>query len=150
MSRRARAAVLCSLVFSLVFAAAGVLSFVRGRGAGDASGRIRVDPDTMRLVSDAVRIKVELLNASGERGVARRAMHYFRERGFDVVSVGNSAERQDSSVVLDRSGNAEWATLAARALGGARIEVSPDSSRYLDLTILLGSRFRPPAQILYP
>jgi hypothetical protein len=145
MSRRATVAVL----FSLVFVVAGVSRFARGPNGAEPA-RIRVDPDTMRLVGDTVRIKVELLNASGERGVARRAMHYFRERGFDVVSVGNASERQDSSVVLDRSGHGEWATLAARALGGARVEVSPDTSRYLDLTILLGARFRPPAQILYP
>jgi hypothetical protein len=147
MNRRLMVAVLVSLVFVV----AGVSWFAAGSDDdGNGSARILIDPDTMRLVSDTVRIKVELLNASGERGIARRAMHYFRERGFDVVSVGNAKERQDSSVVLDRSGHAAWATLAARALGGARVEISPDSSRYLDLTILLGARFRPPPQILYP
>jgi hypothetical protein len=109
-----------------------------------------IDPDTMRLVPDSLRIKVELLNASGERGLARRAMRYFRDRGFDVVSVGNASERVDSPVVLDRTGHPEWAVLAGRAAGSARIDARPDTSRYLDLTILLGTSFRPLPQVLYP
>jgi hypothetical protein len=134
-----------------VLLAAGVTWLVVQRGSTDrVMVRSDIDPDTMRLVPDTVRIKVELLNASGTRGIARRAMQYFRDRGFDVVSVGNASERTDSSVVLDRTGHPEWAQLAARALGGARVEVRPDTSRYLDLTILIGSLFRPPSQILYP
>ena len=35
-------------------------------------------------------------------------------------------------------------------LGGARIESRPDSSRYVDLTIVLGVGWRPPAQPFYP
>ena len=42
------------------------------------------------------------------------------------------------------------AHLAAKALGGARIEMRPDSSRYLDLTILLGTAWRPPAETFHP
>lgn len=110
----------------------------------------KVDADTMRLVPDTVRIKVELLNASGERGLARRAMRYFRDRGFDVVSVGNASEPVDTSVVLDRTGHPDWAELAARAAGGARTEARPDTSRYLDLTVLLGSSFRALPKVLYP
>lgn len=109
-----------------------------------------VDADTMRLLGDTVRVKIEVLNASGERGLARRATFYMRDRGFDVVNMGNANERVDSSVVIDRSGHPEWAAAAARALGRARVVSRPDSSRYLDLTILLGTAFRPPPQILYP
>jgi hypothetical protein len=118
--------------------------------AAGASPRVVVDRDTMRLVPPDVRVKIEVLNASGQRGLARRAMHYLRDRGFDVVSLGNSSERVDSSVVIDLAGNPEWAALAARALGGARVESRPDESRYLHLTVLLGARFRAPPQVLYP
>lgn len=138
-----------ALLLVVAIAAAGGTWFaLRDRSSRDAL--FEIDPDTMRLVPDSVRIKVELLNASGERGLARRAMRYFRDRGFDVVSVGNATERADSSVILVRSGNAEWAEWAARAARPARIEMRPDTSRYLDLTILLGSSFRSLPQILYP
>lgn len=103
-----------------------------------------------RLVPDSVRIKVEVLNASSVRGLARRATFYLRDRGFDVVNSGNASERLDSTVVLVRGGRMEWGELAAAALGGARVEARPDSSRYLDLTILLGATWRPPAQAFHP
>jgi hypothetical protein len=127
------------------------LWWVRAHAAEPSSRAMRdASRDTMLIVPPGVRVKVEVVNASGERGIARRTMHYLRERGLDVVSVGNAKERHDSSVVYVRSGRAEWAVKAARAIGGARIEMRPDSSRYLDLTIVLGARFRPPSLVLYP
>jgi hypothetical protein len=127
------------------------LWWVRAQAA-EPNGRVARDVarDTMLIVPEGVRVKVEVVNASGERGIARRTMHYLRERGLDVVSVGNSKERLDSSVVYVRSGNADWGVSIAKAIGGARIEMRPDSSRYLDLTIVLGARFRPPSLVLYP
>ena len=122
----------------------------RSSDAATPPARAAIDTDTMRLVGESVVIRVEVLNASGQRGAARRAMHYLRERGFDVVSVGNASERRDSSLVIDRSGNSKWASVAARALGGARVETGSESTRYLDLTLVLGATFRPPPQILYP
>jgi hypothetical protein len=64
--------------------------------------------------------------------------------------VGTTGETSDSVVVLDRSGHPEWARLVADALGGGRVESRPDSSRYLDVTVLLGASWRPPAQPLHP
>lgn len=112
-------------------------------------------PQAVRQRVDAeapagVRIRVEVLNATRVRGLARRATMHLRDRGFDVVTVGTSRESRDSTLVLDRSGHAEWAGLVARALGGARVEQAPDSSRYLDVTVLVGSTWRPPAEPFYP
>jgi hypothetical protein len=103
-----------------------------------------------RVVPDSVRIKVEVLNASGIRGLARRGTFHVRDLGFDVVASGNHSERLDSTVVIVRSGRMDWGELAAKALGGARIETRPDDSRYLDLTILLGTSWRPPAETFHP
>jgi hypothetical protein len=103
-----------------------------------------------RIVPEDVRIRVEVLNATTTRGLARRATFHLRDLGFDVVGSGNSAERHDSSVVIVRTGNTAWAELAAKALGGARIESRPDTSRYLDLTILLGTAWRPPPESFHP
>lgn len=96
------------------------------------------------------RIRVQLLNATRVRGLGRRAMWHLRDRGFDVVELGTSPDVRDSTLVLDRSGHPEWARLVAEALGGARVETRPDSSRYLDVTVLLGAAWRPPAQPFYP
>ncbi len=96
-----------------------------------------------------VRIKVEVLNATTTKGLARRASLFLRDRGFDVVGSGTTRPLRDSTLVLDRSGHSEWARLVARALN-ARMESRPDSSRYLDVTVLLGGNWRPPLLPFHP
>ena len=109
-------------------------------------------PEQVRvLVPDDVRIKVEVLNASGQRGLARRATFALRDAGFDVVRFANDpGPPRDSTLVLARSGKEDWANLVARALGGARVESRPDTSRYLDVTVLLGADWRPPTKPFHP
>jgi len=96
------------------------------------------------------RVRVQVLNATRTRGLARRAMLYLRDQGFDVVDVGNTSATLDTTLVLDRSLHPEWARNVATSLGTARIESRPDSSRYLDVTVLVGASWRPPAQPFYP
>ena len=103
-----------------------------------------------RIVPEGTRVRVEVLNATTTRGLARRATQHLRDRGFDVVAMGNAPERRDSTLVLDRAGNAEYAKMVAEALGGARIEARPDPSGYLDVTVLLGTTWRPSAEPFYP
>lgn len=97
-----------------------------------------------------VRIKVQVLNGTNVRGLARRATMHLRDRGFDVVEVGNSPERADSTTVLDRSGHPDWAQRVSAAMGGGRILPRPDSSRYLDITVIVGASWRPPPQPFHP
>lgn len=125
--------------------------YYRGAGELEAAGAPgSFDDAAYNVVAPAgVRIKVEVLNATATRGLARRATLYLRDRGFDVVSFGNAAERRDSTLVLDRSGHGDRAGLVATAMK-ARAESRPDSSRYLDVTVLVGGNWRPPALPLYP
>ncbi len=81
--------------------------------------------------------------------MARRATLFLRDRGFDVVGTGTTRPPRDSTLVLDRSGHPEWARLVAKALN-ARMESRPDSSRYLDVTVLLGGNWRPLPLPFYP
>ncbi len=96
------------------------------------------------------RIRVQVLNATTTRGLARRATLHLRDRGFDVVEVGTANLQIDSTLVLDRSGHPDWAKRVAAVMGGARVEARPDSSRYLDVTVLIGRSWRPPAEPFYP
>ncbi len=116
----------------------------RGNTADDEAGPIA------RVVPESLRIRVEVMNGAGTRGLARRATAAMRDAGFDVVGSGNWNERLDSSLVLVRSGRMDWGALAAQALGGARVVARPDSSRYLDLTIIVGAAWRPPPEPFDP
>lgn len=119
-------------------------------GRGDTPSNAIADEPIARIVPDSLRITVEVLNATNIRGLARRATFVLRDLGFDVVNSGNSSEKLDSTTVIVRSGRMDYGELAARGLGGARVIARPDTSRYLDLTILLGASWRPPAQTFYP
>ena len=126
---------------------AGLGWWWRGRDSGAgvrARDEIAVER-IARVVPAHTRIRVEVLNGTGRRGLARLGTTAMRDAGFDVVGTGNWDAMADSSLVLVRTGHVEWGALAAKALGGARIEARPDSSRYVDLTIVLGTRWRAPA-----
>jgi hypothetical protein len=146
MTRRRR------LVIGLVAAVAVVAAVVLARRDATAVRETSLG----RLVTREVmapantRVRVEVINATRTRGLARRATRLLRDRGFDVVTYTTSGVTQDTTVVLDRSNHPEWAALVGKALGGARVDARPDTSRYVDVTVVLGATWRPPAQPFSP
>ncbi len=98
---------------------------------------------------EGTRIKVEVLNGTRTKGLARRATLYLRDRGFDVVGSGTNIEPRATTVVYNRSSHPEWARLVARALNAPAVNL-PDSSRYLDVTVILGANWRPPPLPFHP
>lgn len=99
------------------------------------------------------RIRVEVRNASRTAGLAHDATLHLRERGFDVVEYGNvrsPRDLRDTTLVIDRSGHPDWARLVAAAMGGAPVVARRDSSRYLDVTVLVGGDWRAPADAFHP
>jgi hypothetical protein len=121
---------------------------VLGRAPAVAGGPALAAGDAR--APEGVRIRVEVLNATRTRGLARQATRHLRNHGFDVVLFGTSPETHDSTVVIDRTGHPEWAALVAEVMGGARVRSVPDSLRYLDITVLVGASWRAPAEPLYP
>jgi hypothetical protein len=107
-------------------------------------------PPTSVQAPAGLRIRVQVLNATPRRGLARRATSFLRDHGFDVVEIATAPQSRDSTLVIDRSGKPEWAQLVARALGGVSVESRPDSSRYLDVTVLVGRDWTPPSEPFYP
>lgn len=123
---------------------------VRRRSRANAPSAATSSTDPTADAPSGVRVRVEVLNATVVHGLARHATLLLRDHGFDVVTIGSSSERLDSVAVLDRSGHPGWAARVAAALGGAHVEERPDTSRYVDVTVLLGTRWRPPAKPFYP
>ena len=123
----------------------GATRFQRDRDAETA----RPDaPEDAKAPADT-RIKIEVLNATTTKGLARRATLFLRDRGFDVVAIGTAAQQRAQSEVVDRSGHPAWAQLVANAMG-ATVTTRLDSSRYVDATVLVGANWRPPSKPFYP
>jgi hypothetical protein len=85
------------------------------------------------------RVRVEVLNASGVPGLARKGTEVLRDGGFDVVSYGNAPGfAPDTSLVLDRVGRMELARSVADVVQIPRVYARPDSNVFVDVTVVLG------------
>jgi hypothetical protein len=147
MSRRA--ALIAAGAIVLAIAITGVVRY-RDRAAAAPGKPIAAAAPVVVRPADGRRITVEVLNATKIRGLARRAAITLRDHGFDVVSTGTNPDQFDSTQVLARTGHRDWAVLAVKAMGGGAVLVRPDSSRDVDLTVLIGATWHPPAEPFYP
>ena len=92
-------------------------------------------------------ITVEVLNANGRAGDARLGTRLLRRAGIDVVYFGNAPlpdAALDSTRIIVRRGGTDLGERVRSALGNGRVEVELDSSRLLDVSVLLGADFTPP------
>ncbi len=92
------------------------------------------------------RVEVEVLNASGRDGLARRVTRVLRSRGLDVVSFGNEPGA-DSTLVILRRGDGRAADAVQGALGQGAVRVELDTLRRVDVTVVLGADFRMEAEL---
>ncbi len=90
-------------------------------------------------------ITVEVLNANGRAGDARVGTRLLRDAGIDVVYFGNASEhRLDATRIIVRRGAAKVGERVRAVLGQGRVEIELDSSKLLDVSVLLGADFAPP------
>lgn len=90
-------------------------------------------------------IQLDVLNATDERGLAQRATDFLREKGFDVVEMGNYLIKdQDQTIVYDRTGKMDGALSVAEALGVPQEQVIQkiDPTLYIDVTVIIGRDYR--------
>ncbi len=137
------------ILLAVVVGGAGYYGWTRYARARSAASNSHVEAPVNAKAPPGTRIKVEVLNATTTKGLARRATLFLRDRGFDVVAIGTAREQREESVVIDRSKHPAWAQLIANAIG-ATVTSRPDSSRYVDATVLVGSSWRPPSEPFYP
>lgn len=88
------------------------------------------------------RIRVEVLNGTQRPGLARAATRALREQGLDVVFFGGGPQA-DSTRIFVRRGDPGQGRDVAEAIGGGRVSIAPDTLRRVDVTVLLGSDWRP-------
>lgn len=87
------------------------------------------------------RIVVEVLNGTQVNGLARTGTRVLREAGIDVVYFG-SASATDSTLVVLRRGDRSRAEAVRKALGVGTVREVRDSTRHVDVSVLLGPDFR--------
>ncbi|MGB9590486.1 MAG: LytR C-terminal domain-containing protein, partial [Candidatus Hydrothermia bacterium] len=87
--------------------------------------------------------KVEVLNAAGEPGLAKKVTWRLRGMGFDVVYYGNANDTLSKTVVIERvdSSMANAKSLAG-AIGVKEITYEPDPDQLFDVTLLVGLDFK--------
>jgi polyisoprenyl-teichoic acid--peptidoglycan teichoic acid transferase len=83
---------------------------------------------------------VEVWNASGRANTAKVVVQLLRDKGFDVVVFGNFAQKQQRTLVIDRSGHLRPAQAVAQALQAVHPDVVSrvDLSRQVDVSVILG------------
>jgi hypothetical protein len=109
---------------------------------------VRLPPDGMAPAGARVRVRV--INTTGTRGLARRASNLVRDLGYDVVDYDSESTKLATTTILVHTGHDDWARRLARGVSAESIAVDADSSRYVDLTLLIGSDWKPAAQPFRP
>jgi hypothetical protein len=111
-------------------------------GAGAAAWTLRSTtpaPEPRPRAPEGIRVVVEVDNAGGKSDMARRLTLELRDVGFDVVRYGTAGRSDlEVTVVYDRSGRPGLAEAVRAALGVGVVESAPDSTRLVDVSVLLG------------
>ncbi len=83
--------------------------------------------------------QIQVLNGTGEPGVARKVTMQLRSMGIDVLIEGN-AQRFDyqQTVLVDRKGNPELMKRLSRRLGVSRVITQIQERPRVDATLIIG------------
>lgn len=92
------------------------------------------------------RVVVEVLNGTTTSGLARTGTRVLRKAGFDVVYLA-TGPAVDSTTVLVRRGTLEVGERLRKALGTGKVKIARDSTRHVDVTVILGPDFRGPGEV---
>ena len=85
------------------------------------------------------------VDESGDAGLVGSPTRYFVLTGLVVHELSLGASRGAAIARAPMIGR-----LVASVLGRGTTEVRADTSRYVDITVLLGADWTPPAKALYP
>lgn len=90
--------------------------------------------------ANARAVRVEVINGSGEGGIASRAASFLRDGGFQVTEIHN-AERTDyfATFVVARRTNISGAKAVSRYLGGAPVIRQAWAPDLADVSLVIGS-----------
>lgn len=109
----------------------------RSGGSGVRGDAVPARGDTLAL--PASRGTVEVLNGTPLRGVGARVAQILRDRGFDVVKVGNAPDRNhEVTLVAQRHEGSTVPEAVAGALGLKRTLPYHNENLLVDATVYIG------------
>lgn len=96
-------------------------------------------PPGLALRAPRRTVRVQVLNGSGEGGIATRVASFLRDGGFQVVEIGN-ADRPDyfATMVVARRSDVAAAVAVSRFLGGPPVLRQKWDSDAADVTVVIG------------
>lgn len=92
-----------------------------------------------RFEGDAPQIQLEVLNGTGESGVAMRTAMEFRKAGIDVLIVGDAEHFHfERSIIVDRRGERGIALRLSRLTGCRTVVEQKQERPFVDATFVIG------------
>lgn len=92
-----------------------------------------------RFEGDPPEIQLEVLNGTGESGVAMGTAVRFRKAGIDVLIVGDAEHFHfERSIIIDRKGDREIVSRLSRLTGCERIIEQKQARPLVDATFVIG------------
>ncbi len=91
-----------------------------------------------------ISIQINVLNGTGENRVAARFRDFLKEKGFDVVDMGNFKSSDiEKSYIIDKAGEMVKAKRIADALGISYRDIVQEinKSQFIDASVVIGKDF---------
>jgi hypothetical protein len=93
-----------------------------------------------RSRGDAPQIQIEVLNGTGESGLAMRTAVEFRRAGVDVLIVGDAEHFHfERSIIVDRRGDRDIVSRLSRLTGCRNVVEQRQERPLVDATFVIGS-----------
>jgi hypothetical protein len=105
---------------------------------------VEANKDEVSKQLEPQQIQINILNANGVDGTAATVRKYLRQRGFDIVGVNNNLTIEDSTYIVDCSGDLSSAKKVAYAIGidPLKIKSRNDPSMFVSCAIIIGKDFQ--------
>jgi hypothetical protein len=98
----------------------------------------KVFPPQNTQPEEALRIRLDIWNASGRPGLAEEVTWMLRRKGYDVIDYGNFSTRQKKSLIKDLTGDLRSAQTISDILSCGEVITRYDEKRLVDISVILG------------
>lgn len=102
----------------------------------------REDPE--EIFKKNSNLRVEVLNGCGVNRLALKVTNLLRERGFNVVTIGDTDNQyfEETVVIERRDKDMKNAKYFAKRIGCKNIGKDIDSALYLEITVIIGKDYK--------